>query len=314
MRLPDQIQLMEVDTDPALLERLLRNLLVNAFRYTLTGGVRLSVRAQDRSLDFRVVDTGPGIARSMRERVFDEFFQAPVAPSAKTRRAMPLPSREERIKPPDGGVQRALNATRGIGLGLSISARLADKLGSRIRLHSHLEHGSVFAFRQPMRVALRPQEQERPAATSDHAVALPAGLFVAVIEDDDVIRLATRQMLELMGAEVFTAESASQATQHLGQSGRMPDFIVSDFRLGTENGIQAIAMLRQEFNHDIPALLITGDTSPEKIDEFRREGLAVLYKPVASTKLLRAILEGLRDSSLERPSPLSRARDASAKA
>lgn len=273
VRLPRQFHLMEVQTDPALLERLLRNLLVNAFRYTAAGGVRLSVVARGKTLDFRVVDTGPGIPRAMQQRVFDEFFQVPGSQTLSSRRA---------------------SSGRGIGLGLSISGLLADKLGTCIRLHSQPGLGSVFAVRQPIRIALRPQTDRLGPRVAKPGKRLPPGLFLAVIDDDIDIRRSTRQMLETLGAEVFTAESASQAVEQLGRLGRLPDLLLSDYGLVGETGLQAIDRLREEFNHDIPAILITGETSAERAASFRDSGLPVLYKPASGEQLVAAITEALQ--------------------
>lgn len=297
LRLPPQIQLMEVETDPALLERLLRNLLVNAFRYTRAGGVRLSLVARGRSLDFRVVDTGPGIERSMRKRVFEEFFQVPGSQSlagSLTGAAGATGPAEAWVGPAAEGGASQHSTGRGIGLGLSISARLADKLRAPLRLHSCTGMGSVFAFRQPMRIALRPKSDSLPVVARASSTGLPPGLFLAVIDDDIEIRRSTRQMLEVLGAEVFTAESAAQAVQQLGRLGRVPDLLLSDYRLGAENGLQAIALLREEFNQDIPAILITGDTSPERMEEFRSTGLRVLYKPISGAQLQAAVEDELQ--------------------
>lgn len=294
LRVPPRFHLMEVHTDPALLERLLRNLLVNAFRYTRSGGVRLSVVARGRSLDFRVVDTGPGIERAARQRVFEEFFQVPGSQEAAAAVA-PMdrhPRSGHRSSAWPRGASQGLG--RGIGLGLSISARLADKLGAPIRLHSRIGHGSVFAIRQPVRVALRPKSDALAVAQHAASIRLPSGLFLAVIDDDREIRRSTSQMLEVMGVEVYAAESAEQAVQHLGLSGRVPDLLISDYRLGAHNGIQAIAQLREEFNRDIPAILITGDTSPAHIERFRSTGLQVLYKPLSGPQLVAAVAEELR--------------------
>jgi CheY-like chemotaxis protein len=140
-----------------------------------------------------------------------------------------------------------------------------------------------------MRIALRPQRDNLPVTGRGVGGSLPPGLFVAVIDDDADIRRSTRQMLEVLGVEVFVAESARQAVQQLGRLGRVPDLLLSDYRLGAENGIQAIAMLREEFNHDIPALLITGDTSPERLEAFRATGLRVLYKPISGAQMLAAV-------------------------
>ena len=53
-------------------------------------------------------------------------------------------------------------------------------------------------------------------------------------------------------------------------------------------------MLREEFNLDIPAILITGDTSPERRQEFQDSGLRVLYKPISGAQLLAAVEQELR--------------------
>ena len=273
MRLPAQFHLMEIHTDPALLERLLRNLIVNAFRYTRKGGVRVSVVAMGKFVEFRVVDTGPGIARALRQRVFEEFYQVPGS---------------------QGAVSRSANTGRGIGLGLSISARLAEKLGTRIRLHSWAGKGSVFAVRLPMRIALRPTSHELSPASTGSPTRLAPGTFIAVIDDDAEILRSTRIMLESFGARAFTALSGVEAARRLGETGQCPHFIISDYQLGSEDGLAAIERLREEFNEDIPALLITGDTSPEHVALFRSSGLKVLHKPVTGETLLDAIQAELR--------------------
>lgn len=267
-KLPARFPVMEIETDPALLERLLRNLIVNAFRYTRQGGVRLRVSVSPRSVDIRVVDSGPGIDRSLRRRIFEEFFQ--------------IPGSQEQVA-------RSSNTGRGIGLGLSISARLAQKLGTTIRVHGRLGRGSVFAVRLPMRHALRPVSEDPRDRVVDTPKALPPNTFVAVIDDDLEILRSTRMMLESAGATVFCAVSGTEAVQKLGQMGRRPDILISDFRLGAEDGISAINRVRDEFNDDVPALLITGDTSAELVSVFRESGLRVLHKPIAGETLLAAI-------------------------
>lgn len=268
MALPRQFEVMEFQTDPALLERLMRNLIVNAFRYTRRGGVRVSIVARGRMVDFRVIDTGPGVERALRQRIFEEFFQVPGS---------------------QANVGRGSNTGRGIGLGLSISMRLAGKLGTTIRLHSHVGHGSVFAVSIPMRYALRPTSDELSVVETSNQGLLARGTFVAVIDDDPEVLRSTRMMLESCGAEVFTAISSGEAIHHLGRHGRCPDVLISDFRLGAEDGIAAIQRVREEFNQDIPALLITGDTSAELVSVFRDSGLRVLHKPISGDQLLSAV-------------------------
>jgi CheY-like chemotaxis protein len=220
-----------------------------------------------------VIDTGPGIERAVQERVFEEFYQVPGSQSRTV---------------------RSSTSGRGIGLGLSISARLAHKLGTQIRLRSAPGRGSVFAVRQSIRIALRPQTDRLGPKAARSGTRLPPGLFLAVIDDDIDIRRSTRKMLEMLGAEVFTAESATQAVEQLGRLGRVPDLLLSDYGLVGENGLQAVNRLREEFNHDIPAILITGETSAERAASFRDSGLPVLYKPASGEQLVAAITDVLQ--------------------
>lgn len=276
--LPPRFNWMEVETDTGLLERLLRNLLSNALRYTETGGFRLSVVATDQAVDFRVVDTGPGIPAGMRNRVFEEFFQVPGMPA------------------------RSENAGSGLGLGLAISARLAEKLGARLRVSSHRRLGSVFAIRQPMRIGTQAPDTEsrfeKPRPTPFDPETL-----IAVIDDDAEIRGSTRLVLENLGASVFTAESGELAVQQLGTQGREPQLILCDYRLAGANGIETIARLREEFNREIPAILITGETSAADMAAFRDSPLRVLYKPLSGDQLLTAIRQEL--VSVSQPVPES---------
>ena len=71
---------------------------------------------------------------------------------------------------------------------------------------------------------------------------------------------------------------------------RPPDLILCDYRLpGKESGIDVIQRIRGEYNEEIPAILITGDTAPERLQEAHDSGLVVLSKPVANSKLRATI-------------------------
>jgi CheY-like chemotaxis protein len=69
-----------------------------------------------------------------------------------------------------------------------------------------------------------------------------------------------------------------------------PDVIICDYRLrADETGLQVIERLRAEYNDDIPALLITGDTAPDRLAEAVGSGLLLLHKPVANSRLRAAV-------------------------
>jgi CheY-like chemotaxis protein len=272
LKLPKQFQIMEVSTDLNLLERLLRNLIVNAIRYTQVGGVRLSIVKRDKNLEFRIIDTGPGIEKSMRHRIFEEFFQVP----GSQKDILPLS-----------------NTGRGIGLGLSISSRIAKRLKSDIRVHSHLKMGSVFSIMLPMRIALKYTQDVTSKGSKDNEP--PVGIFVVLIDDDINILQSTRLLLETYKIEVLTGTSSHDVIQKLSHFENIPDLILSDWRLGTEDGLDCIAHIRDEFNENIPAILITGDTSIEHVNIFSESGLRIVHKPISGDNLMLNIMETLKN-------------------
>ena len=117
-------------SDPVLVRRILLNLIGNAIRYTERGGVLIGCRKRGQRVRIAVWDTGCGIPEDRREDVFDEFVQlAGVEP------------------------RHADASVRGLGLGLSIVARLAELLGTKVELRSTVGRGSMFAFELPLGVA-----------------------------------------------------------------------------------------------------------------------------------------------------------------
>jgi CheY-like chemotaxis protein len=205
----------------------------------------------------------------MRQKIFDEFIQLR-NPSA----------REKNV---------------GMGLGLSIARRLSVLLGTKIRLHTHEKFGSVFAFALPARRALTAAQQRLASSSRDGMLDSINGAFIVVIDDDARICEVTKTMLELHGAEVNIAESGESAIQKMIFNSRMPDLILSDYRLIEETGLECIEKIRNEFNEDIPAVIITGDTAPEELKLLKEAGMEILYKPVPADALLVSIARNIRN-------------------
>jgi CheY-like chemotaxis protein len=175
-------------------------------------------------------------------------------------------------------------------LGLAIVQRLAALLQAPVTLTSQPGRGSVFSIEVP-------QAQPIPATALEADVSFQRqegsfkGAFVAVIDDEPLVRDATARLLRQWGCVVVTAESGADAIKRLSQCDRAPDAIVCDHRLrDSETGVDVIAALRMEFNCDIPAILITGDTSPRRIQAIQATGIPVLHKPLQSQVLMDALL------------------------
>ena len=269
LSVPQNFNEYQVKTDIHLLERLLRNLITNAIRYTPKGGVRLAARLAGDSIDIRVVDTGLGVPVSMRARVFDEFVQI----------RSPL-AREKDIS---------------LGLGLSIAKKLSELLGSKIRLSTHAGLGSTFSVRLPTKKSADAVRPLQPHFIDERAmVERLKHRLVVVIDEDSKICEANKMVLEQHGAQVIAAASGDAAVQALIFSSRSPDLILSDYQLVDETGLECVEKIRIEFNEDIPAIVIAGYTDPEELKLLRNAGVEILYKPAAADALLFSVIRHLR--------------------
>jgi signal transduction histidine kinase/CheY-like chemotaxis protein len=244
-------------SDPVLVERILRNLVNNAIRYTDRGTVLVGCRARGTTVRIEVWDTGVGIAADKRERIFDEFYQAA--------------DRDRR---------------EGLGLGLAIVRRVARLLQVELSLQSTLGRGSVFRFALPRCDPAQVAHSQDSAESPEAGVSLKQAV-VLVIDDDPAVREAMAESLRHWGARAVTAKSLRCALERLPQCGRYPDAIVSDFRLGDEhNGLDAVARIRHELGVDVPAMIVTGDTAPRCLRVIQASGLRYLPKPVTPERLL----------------------------
>lgn len=253
-------------SDPLLLERILRNLLSNALRYTRRGSILLGARRHGRALHLMVCDTGPGIPPDKREAVFEEFCKL------------------------DAGGEGG-----GLGLGLAIVQRMVRLLGHRIQVRSELGRGSIFIVEVPLARATCRMGSGTPSH-EDRAPGVPeAGTLVVVIEDDPIQVMALRMTLENWRCRVITAPSAEQALAALAEEGgQIPDLVLSDLRLGNEtDGIEVVKRLRAAMGHGIPAILITGETGPAYLEAAHKAGLSLLTKPFTPCELRSAVVQAL---------------------
>ena len=246
-------------TDPILLERALGNLVENAVRYTLRGGVRLEVGpAPGGACRIVLADTGIGIPAASAEEVFGEYVQ------------LGNPSRDREA---------------GLGLGLSIVRRLCALMDVPLAMDSTPGVGTRFELLvpggDPARVARAP-EAPAPVACD--------GALVLVVDDEAPVLEATGGLLESRGCTALLAGSAREALRAVALAGRAPDLVLSDLRLGAgASGIDAVRALREATAPALPALIVTGDTCPERLREIRESGLEALYKPVSAAALDAAL-------------------------
>ena len=260
-----------INSDAGLVEMILRNLVSNAIRYTEPsdgrGGVLVACRARAGSASVEVWDTGIGIAPEDLLSIFKEFHQ------------LGNPERDRR---------------KGLGLGLAIADGLSKTLGHPLSLASTPGRGSVFKLALPVVKADQIVAEHNPAKVQI-APGLLQGVRVLVIDDDESVLAGMAQLLQSWGCVVSSAGSVSQAMEHAQT--QPPDLLISDYRLrGQRTGAQAVAALRTLLGAGKPALMITGDTAPERLREAMSSGVPLLHKPVAPEQLYRAVVTLLEEA------------------
>jgi CheY-like chemotaxis protein len=175
-----------------------------------------------------------------------------------------------------------------LGLGLAIVDRLARLLQTPLTLRSRPGHGSLFAFDLERVAPVElPAFRLNSAGTARRDIS---GTLVVVVDDEELVLDAVRTLLKQWNCDVIATPSGRQAVRELATSTRPPDVLICDYRLrDDENGVSVVTALRNEFNSDIPALLITGDTNPDQIRTIAASGLDVLHKPLREDELHDAI-------------------------
>ena len=129
-----------------------------------------------------------------------------------------------------------------------------------------------------------------PPAREDD-VNLLAGTVIVVIEDESAVREGMLSLFTQWGCQVVAAASAGEAAATLAAAALKPDAIVADYRLREHQfGVEAIDTLRNQFGATIPALLVSGDTTPELFQQAREHRLVLLSKPVRGARMRAALL------------------------
>ncbi|WP_342149925.1 hybrid sensor histidine kinase/response regulator [Methylorubrum sp. SB2] len=255
LRLVTRCDVLAVETDGVLMQRILQNLVSNAIRYTERGGVLIAARRRgQKTCRIDVVDTGRGIPEHERALVFEEFYRG---------------AREGE----DGGV--------GLGLGLSIVQRMASTLGHAVALASRTGHGTRVSLTLPVATG-RPDAQPRlaPLATT------LTGARVLVIENDASTAEALQRLLRNWDAEVRTFADLAGVVTALGEGLGRPDVMVIDYHLDHGAcGFDVVDYLRRNKGWVTPVILTTADHSADIERHARSHGAELVHKPIKPAQL-----------------------------
>lgn len=253
-------------TDADQLIRIIGNLVNNAIKFTVRGGVTLSAESGTAGqVVVRVNDTGPGIAEAERERVFEEFYQ------------VGNPSRDR---------------AQGLGLGLAIVRRTAALLKIGLALQSEPGRGTTFELRIPPAAATDALAAAAAPAAAPPRPGLGTPLTVMLVDDEDEVLQAMYTYLHQLGWPVRAVATGAEAERMLHE-GFAPDIVVVDYRLRDESGIDVIQRLRCT-QPGLPAVIVTGETAPTRFREFAAVAEQVLHKPIDGQRLARALHEVMR--------------------
>ena len=254
-----------VTIDADRLRQILLGLLGNAVKFTARGGVtlRLGYDPRDATLFAEVVDTGPGIAATQRETLFQHFTQ---------------------------GDSSSTRAKGGAGLGLAIAHGLATGMGGRLTVRSRLGRGATFRLELPA----APAELLAMPAAGDLALDVFLGLRALVVDDNDNNRELARAILEQFGVEVTEAPNGLEA---IDLAGRAPfDVILMDMRMPGLDGRATLAAIRERPgpNRDMPILAFSADNigdAPDMADLDEFQGRVI--KPIEPSAMLAAIAQAV---------------------
>lgn len=240
-------------SDPALLERILRNLLSNAVNYTDSGRILLGCRRRRNSFDIQVLDTGPGIA---------PFIQASLA---------------------GGGLSPPRESGRS-GLGLFIVTELASILGHRMSLTSEAERGSCFS----LSVCLEPAcAESRDESSPFDRSAMHERRILLIGASDALSTLGP--MLQKHGLIVEEVNSLRQALNLL-DAGHMPDLAIIEHSTTNRTGPDLLERLEHLLVRPIPAIVIAPTQKIKEIHVATRLDRVVICPPVDNDDLFQAAI------------------------
>ena len=263
--------------DQVRLRQILVNLLGNAIKFTQNGQIAVEVEPiyEDGEIEFRVIDSGIGIADDDIGRIFEDFVTL------------------------DTSYGREVEGT---GLGLGIVKRLVKLLNGEIGVESEPGEGSVFWFRLPLPAAaelsgaaFEPLAPARPGP----AVAETA-LMVLVVEDNEINRMVAREMLEKLGCQVTEAHDGQDGVAQAAK--RQFDLILMDISMPRMDGTAATELIRKGgLNAQTPIVALTAHAMTDDIQRFKQAGMTdVITKPLLIDRLDEVLREICGDTPGDR--------------
>jgi len=262
-----------VATDKGMLRRIIQNFLANAVHYCPSdnndnGRIVLGVRRHKESVVIQVWDNGPGIPEEQQSKIFQEFER--------------------------------LNQNRevpGLGLGLAISERIAQLLGLKLFLYSHVGKGSCFSIELP-RIQLSSVPQDVIDSKEEISSQDLSRVCILVIDNEQLVLTAMTEQLQQWGCDVIPATNESELEQYLRNNKVSPQLIVADYHLDNdENGVDLVNKLKSQHGWHSPCVICSADPSESVRQHTSDNGFHFLRKPVKALALKRIIKQLINELS-----------------
>ena len=259
-----------ISTDPRLLERVLRNLISNALKFTDKGGVRLRLKVAANSIILSVIDTGKGIPNKLQEIIFEEFSQ--------------IPSKNEAVE------------NSGAGLGLSIAKRLTSKIGGDLIIRSTENLGSIFSVRFPADYAQPYQSkttelEQALEQTVIQQITLtdPLTTIVLLVDEDRSSRDAFNTLEPELNLRIVSGSNSRNILESYKDINTPPRLIIVNSSNQKEKPLDSIDQLRVEFNDDFPVIFLSSDVERERLVYRGIKYSEFIQKPVSINEIQNII-------------------------
>ena len=259
-----------ISTDPRLLERVLRNLISNALKFTDKGGVRLRLKRTTNSILFSVIDTGKGIPNKLQEIIFEEFSQ--------------IPSKNEIVE------------NSGAGLGLSIAKRLTSKIGGELIIRSTENLGSIFSIRLPANYSKPHQSKTTELEQALEQTIIPQitltdplTTIVLLVDEDRSSRDAFNTLEPELSLRIVSGSNSRNILELYKDIIIPPRLIIINSSNQKEKPLDSIDRLRLEFNEDFPVIFLSSDVERESMLYRGIKNSELVQKPVSINEIQNMI-------------------------
>jgi signal transduction histidine kinase/CheY-like chemotaxis protein len=253
-------------SDQTLLSRIIGNFVSNSIRYTERGRVLIGCRLHGDTVRLEVWDTGIGMSTDDVDHIFDPYLRL------------------------DGA---RIHAADGLGLGLSISDGLAQLLGHPLTVRSTEGAGSLFAIEVPKGTRVQDPAKNKPAAPTYTDIF--HGHIVLVVDDNANVLDGMKTVLTDWGCHVVVARSQADALDAARTLDSSLDVVITDLNLSQgDTGIALLENIENELGRNVPAIIVSGDTQPERRREIEAAGYFLLTKPIQPVSLRPLLRRQLR--------------------